>query len=92
MKESVPFQFGIRRLLILTIAVAVISAVASRINAPMLFQTVVAAYFIFLIGWAVMRVPSIWTNFSKLRERSRQLKERRVESLQEARKAKQFRD
>ena len=88
MKKPVPYQFGIRSLLILTTAVAVIIAMSIRIDAPTLFQALVAGYFIFFVGWMIMRVPTLYRNFSELRKRWRQLKRHRIESELDASKRK----
>jgi hypothetical protein len=72
------FQFGIRRLLVLLLmAVAVVTALAVRSSGHPAFRAVLAAYFILIIGWAVMRLPTVWRSMADVRRRSRRLKHRR---------------
>ena len=87
--KPVRFQFGIRRLLILTTVAAVVSAWAAHHNAPVFLQAVLAAYLMIFTGWVIMRVPSIWDKHSALRERWRQVKQRRIELETTALQAKQ---
>jgi membrane protein YdbS with pleckstrin-like domain len=89
MKTIGQFQFGIRRMLVLTTAVAVIFALSARINVPWLVQSVVAGYFIFLSVWIIMRVPSLYRRFCELRKRSHQIAEHRLTLKREALNAKQ---
>ncbi len=88
-KRSDRFQFGIRRLLILTTAVGIIIAVVIRIDARNLFRPVVAAYLIFLVGWIIMRLPHVYARFSELRMRSRHVKKHRRDVERDALHAKQ---
>ena len=92
MKRSERFQFGIRRLLILTTMVGLIIAVVIRIDALSLFRPVVAAYFIFLASWTIMRLPHVYGKFSDLRKRSRQVKKHRRDSEIDVLHAKQAAD
>ena len=70
------FQFGIRRLLILTTAVGLIIAVVIRI-VPDLFRPAVAAYF-FLASWIIMRSPYVYGRLSELRMQMRQVKPQNI--------------
>ncbi len=79
-------------MLVLTTAVAGISALSVRIDVPWLFQSVVAAYFIFLAVWIIMRVPSLYARFWELRKRSHQIAEHRLTLERDALNAKQAAD
>jgi len=89
MKTSGQFQFGIGRLLVLTTAVAGISALSVRIDVPWLFQSVVAGYFMFLAVWIIVRVPSLYGRFWELRKRSHQIAEYRLTLERDVLSAKQ---
>jgi hypothetical protein len=91
-KSSGRYQFGIRRLLILTTAVALIVVISIRLAAPRLVQVVVAAYFVFLVGWMIMRLPSLYVKLAELCKRADQVAERRVTLEADALKAKQAAD
>jgi hypothetical protein len=53
------FQFGLRRILWLTFACAVASALARSIGGPTIFKLVVAGYLIFLAAYVGLRLPYI---------------------------------
>ena len=80
-----PFQFGIRRLLLLTTAVAIIIALLIRIDAPLFVQAGAAAF----TSWIIMRGPRLVSIFSQLRKRSHQLAQQRATLVADALKAKQ---
>jgi hypothetical protein len=84
-------QFGIRRLMVLTAAVAVVITISLRIDAPRLAQGVLAVYFISLVGWAVMRGPTVCANLAEVLEQRRQLKQRRIELESKAQELKRTR-
>ena len=86
------FQFGIRRLIVLTLAVAVITAFSVRIDVPKLGQLVLATYCMFLVGWTVLRGPAVCADLLEARRRHRQLKERRRELESEVRELRRQRD
>lgn len=66
------FQFGVRRLIVLTVVVAIIMAAAIRLEAPTFFRALVIGYFAVLCVWVVMRWPAV-----ELARRRRYLAERR---------------
>ena len=82
--KNIRLQFGTRRLIALTSAVAVVMAMSIRIDAPALTQVVLAAYFMFFVGWAVMRGPSVYANLVEVGSLRRKLKDRRCELESEA--------
>lgn len=84
MVKNTQFQFGIRRLIILTSAVAVVMAVSVRLDAPQVAQWAFASYLAFFVGWAVMRGPNMYADFVETRARRRQLMQRRSELESEA--------
>ncbi|MEO8495930.1 MAG: hypothetical protein ABI614_12720 [Planctomycetota bacterium] len=84
MAKTTHFQFGIGRLIVLTSAVAVVMAVSIRIDAPQFAQWVFAAYFAMLVGWAVMRGPSVYAKIIEARSRRREVQQRRNELESEA--------
>lgn len=53
------FQFGLRRILWLTFACAVASALARSMGGPTIFKLVVAGYLIVLAAYAGLRLPYI---------------------------------
>ena len=91
MRTTDQFRFGIRRLLILTTAVAVIIALSVRIDVTWHIQTMVAGYLLLVVGWMIMRVPSLYGKFWELRKRSQQVAEHRLRLEKEALKARQDR-
>ncbi|HUG67591.1 MAG TPA: hypothetical protein VMM76_07560 [Pirellulaceae bacterium] len=84
MAKNIQFQFGIRRLIILTSAVAVVMAVSVRLDAPQVAQWAFAAYLALFVGWAVMRGPNMYAKFIEARARRHQLMQRRSELESEA--------
>jgi len=81
------FQFGLRSMLVLTVACAVILGLTSMLKAPVVFRIVAAAYFVLMAAYAVLRLPSIlrrirWT--VARRKELQQERERIAQSLARA--------
>ena len=65
MSKSVRYQFTVRRLLILSTAIAVACAVAGGMRGPMIFKVFVGVYFASLAAWVVMRWPAVRENWRR---------------------------
>ena len=78
-------QFSIRRVMVLTLAAATVFAIAVHIAVPRLFQGLLAAYFLFFGGWAILRGPAVLAGLADYRVRRREIKDHRGELEREAR-------
>jgi hypothetical protein len=78
MGKPVRYQFTVRRLLILSTAIAVACAVAGGMRGPMIFKVFVGVYFASLATWSVMRWPVV-------RERWRESKRLRLAAIRKER-------
>lgn len=65
MGKSVRYQFTVRRLLILSTAIAIAFAVAGGFRGPMIFRLFVGVYFASLAAWVVMRWPAVRENWRR---------------------------
>ncbi len=92
MEGNIRFQFGIARLIILTTVIAVVIAISIRIDAPKLTQGIVAAYFLFVVVWVVMRGPTVAAGLTDVYRRRGKLKDRRAELEREVLGQKRNRD
>ncbi len=84
MAKTLHVQFGIGRLIILTSAVAVVMAVAIRLDVPQFAQWIFAGYLVFFVVWAVMRGPDMYAKILDARDRRRMLKQGRGDLESEA--------
>ncbi len=84
MNRGSQFQFGIRRMLFLTAALAVICGFAVRLEIRVVYQVAILVYFSFFTLWAVIRLPSIREG---MRQRSEEIERRRLELVEEAQRA-----
>ena len=89
LNNTTAFQFGVRRLLILTTTVAVIMAITIRQVMPALFRTVVAGYFVTFAFFVILRGPTVYRRLSSWRARLRELKTQRLDLQREVSKLKQ---
>jgi hypothetical protein len=78
MGKAVRYQFTVRRLLILSTAIAVACAVAGGLRGPLIFKAVVGVYFASLAAWFVMRWPAV-------RGRWRESKRQRLAAIRKER-------
>ena len=78
MGKAVRYHFTVRRLLILSTAIAVACAVAGGLRGPMIFKVFVGVYFASLAAWFVMRWPAV-------RERWRESKRQRLAAIHKQR-------
>lgn len=70
MGKAVRYQFTVRRLLILSTAIAVSFGIAGGFRGPMIFRMFVGIYFASLAAWFVMRWPAVrenWRRSNRLR-------------------------
>ena len=72
------YQFGVGRLLALTAAVAVVTAVAVQFNRSQLAQAIGAVYLASLVVWLFMRGPTVYRNLADVRTRMQDMKRRRA--------------
>jgi uncharacterized membrane protein YfcA len=88
-KDKESFQFGLRRLLILTAVCAGIAALAASIRAPTAFRAIVALYLIAFAIYTVLRVPFLSRGILRRTPRWKRLlqKRREIEAMVEQRKA-----
>jgi len=56
--ERERFQFGLGRILVLTTVSAVAAAIAASMEAPLVFQAIVAGYLILMATYIVLRLPA----------------------------------
>ena len=82
--KSKRFQFGIRRLIALTTAVAVVMAICVRIDASQFVKWVFAGYLTVFVAWAVMRGPNVFDKLREVREQRRKVEQSRDELKSEA--------
>ena len=73
------YQFGIRRLFILTFTVAVMLTVAVNLSSYKIGQALIGTYFLILTVWIVMRGPYVYTELKKLEQRRHELEQQRSE-------------
>jgi len=78
MGKAVRYQFTVRRLLILSTAIAVACAIAGGMRGPMIFKVFVGVYFASMAAWFVMRWPAV-------RERWRESKRLRLAAIRKER-------
>ena len=84
------FQFGIRRLFVLTFAVAVVVMISKSVFLPRFAQGLIAIYLLCLVGWAVMRGPTVYADLLELHRLRCKIKERRHKLEGEALKMKRL--
>jgi hypothetical protein len=77
-------QFTVRRLLVVTTAVAAVVAGVWATPLPDFARFTLCVYFLVMIGYEVVRGPSRNAEFRELRERRAQIVERRQALLREA--------
>ncbi len=74
------YQFGIWHLLLLTAVCAVILAIVSQLGVPAGVQIVIAAYFMLLAAYVVLRALPIAGELRRIVRRLRQIREDRDEA------------
>ncbi|WP_428305628.1 hypothetical protein [Lacipirellula sp.] len=85
MGKSVRYQFTMRRLLLLSTAIAVAFAVAGGFRGPLIFKVFVGVYFASLAGWVVMRWPAVRENWRESqRQRLAAIRQKRELALEVA--------
>jgi len=89
MTQEAPFQFGIRRLLIVTGVVAIIMAVAVRIG--LVAQAFFGPILLFLLVWAFFRGRQFASDLKEVYQRRREIMQRRVQLELDLRQAVQGR-
>ncbi len=82
------FQFGIRRLMVLALAVAVVLSISVRIGTSPIPQVLFAVWLGSIVGWAIIRGPRVCAKLAAARLAILSIKERRAELEREARDAK----
>ena len=78
------FQFGVRHLLVLTVACAVILAAANAIGGPAWFRAGLAGYFIFVAAYGCLRGPQLVRDCAGYVRRIRELRRQRQRWGEEA--------
>jgi hypothetical protein len=76
-------QFTIRRLLVLTTAVAAVIGGVWATPLPEFARMLLGAYFLVIVGYEIVRGPSRNAGFEELRNRREQLATRRRELMRE---------
>jgi hypothetical protein len=77
-RQGAPFQYSIRRLMVLTTVVAIVVGVAWSFDFPELFRAALAVYFLTFAVWAVVRGPRLYADLRRLRAEHRRLAQRRA--------------
>lgn len=78
-EEPRRFQFTIFRLFLLTLAVAVVLAIAMAFEAPFIARVCVGLYLMALAVWGVMRGPGLVTDLRNFIHERKRLREKRRE-------------
>lgn len=72
-QDRVPFQFGLGRLFVLTVACACVLAVVNTMKAPVLFRLGVALYLMLLAAYVILRIPHIYRIWKRIHRRRQEL-------------------
>jgi hypothetical protein len=64
-----PYQFSLKRVLIMTAAMAAALAAARAVNVPILEQTFLGIYAMLLLFWAFLRWPVVHADLRRIRQR-----------------------
>jgi len=72
-QDRVPFQFGLGRLFVLTVACACVLAVVNTMKAPVLFRLGVALYLMLMAAYVILRVPHIYRIWKRIHRRRQEL-------------------
>lgn len=82
------YQYSLRRLLVLSTAVAALCAAAGAIPAPPAFQLGFGLYLAVLVAWTIMRLPAVSENWREHNRRRLAMIQRRREIAIETARAK----